>query len=283
MRERTIEVGGVETWVRECPGEGTPVVFWHGNPTNADDWLPFQKILARPSFAADLPGFGGSAAPESFDCSVHSYGRWAGALLEELGLERYSLVIHDWGAVGLIPALSHPERIESMVAFNTIPFGASYRWHQLARTWRRQPAGEFVMQLARGPVVGAGLAVDRPGFKAMPRSMVERARANFARADTRRAILALYRSADPEVLDEIGVGIREFSAPTLLLWADRDRYIGRKYGPKWASLFPDATLEALSEAGHWAWIDRPEAITRAVEFLSTDHRLGAVNHAKAEA
>ena len=259
---------GVDTWVRECPGEGTPVVFWHGNPTNADDWLPFQKRLDRPSFAPDLPGFGGSVAPDSFDCSVRSYGRWAAALLDELEIERYSLVIHDWGAVGLIPALRHPERVESMVAFNTIPYGASYRWHPLARVWRRRPAGEIAMALARGPVVGLGLALDRPGFGAMPRSMVDRARATIARADTRRAILALYRSADPEVLDAIGTGIGELTAPTLLLWADGDRYIGRKYGSRWANLFPDATLEPLLRAGHWSWLDRPDAIDRTLEFLS---------------
>ena len=267
MRERTIEVEGVETWVRECPGEGAPVVFWHGNPTNADDWLPFQKQLRRPSFAADLPAFGGSVAPAGFDCSIHTYGRWAGSLLRQLGVERYSLVIHDWGAVGLIPALSHPERVESMVAFNTIPLGASYRWHPLARAWRRPLVGEALMALICRPIVGVGLARDRPGFRAMPRSLAERASESLARAETRRAILALYRSADPELLDEIGAGLAEFVAPTLLLWADRDRYIGRGYGPKWAELFPNATLEPLEGAGHWSWIDRPNAISRAVEFL----------------
>jgi pimeloyl-ACP methyl ester carboxylesterase len=268
VHERTIEVDGVKTWIRESPGEGTPVVFWHGNPTNADDWLPFMKSLGRPSFAADLPAFGGSAAPASFDCSVHSYGRWAAALLDELGLERYSLVIHDWGAVGLIPALLHPERVESMVAFNTIPFGASYRWHQLARVWRRPVAGEIAMALARGPAIGLGLARDRPGFKAMPRSIVDRARRSFAHQDTRRAILALYRSAGPDVLDEIGERISEFTPQSLLLWAERDRYIGAKYGPRWAGLLPNATLEEVGGAGHWPWIDRPELIDRTIEFLA---------------
>jgi haloalkane dehalogenase len=268
VHERTIEVDGVQTWVRECPGEGTPVIFWHGNPTNADDWLPFMKRLGRPSFAPDLPGFGGSLAPDSFDYSVRSYGRWAGALIDELGFERYSLVIHDWGAVGLIPALAHPELVESMVAFNTVPFGASYRWHRIAQIWRRRPAGEIAMLLGRGPVVGIGLARDRPGAVPMPRSVVDRARESFARKDTRRAILSLYRSADTEVLDEIGGALGELTAPTLLLWAEHDRYIGTEYGRRWAELLPAARLELLSDAGHWAWLDRPDAIDRTVEFLA---------------
>jgi len=261
-------VDGVKTFVRESPGEGTPVVFWHGNPTNADDWLPFMKRLGRPAFAADMPAFGASSAPQGFDCSIHAYGRWAGALLDELGLERYSIVIHDWGAVGLIPALANPERVESMVAFNTIPFGASYRWHQLAQVWRRRPAGEISFALSNRAVVGLGLARDRPGFKAMPRSLVDRAQQSFSNKDTRRAILALYRSADTDVLDEIGAGLNDFEAPTLLLWAQKDRYIGRKYGPRWAQLFPNARLEEVTGAGHWPWVDRPELIDRTIQFLS---------------
>ena len=192
MRERTIDVDGIQTWVRECPGEGTPVVFWHGNPTDADDWLPFMKRLGRPSFAADMPAFGRSPAPDAgFDCSVHAYGRWAEALLDELGVERYSLAIHDWGSIGLIPALAHPERIERLVSFNSVPFGVSYHWHVLARlVWRRRPAGEIANALSRGPVVGLGMTPGRPRFQAMPRSYVHRAAMNFSREATRDAILA---------------------------------------------------------------------------------------------
>jgi pimeloyl-ACP methyl ester carboxylesterase len=270
VRERTIDVGGIETWVRESPGEGTPVIFWHGNPTDADDWLPFMKRLGRPSFAADMPAFGRSPAPDSdFDCSVRAYGRWAKALVEELGVERYSLVIHDWGSIGLIPALAHPDRIERMVAFNSVPFGVSYRWHALARlVWRRRPAGEIANALSRGPVIGLGMTPGRPGFEAMPRSYVYRVARNFSREATRDAILALYRSADPEVLDMLGSDLERLDAPALLLWAKADRYVGSRYGRRFAERLPNATLEEVEDAGHWSWIDRPELIDRAVEFLS---------------
>ena len=167
--------------------------------------------------------------------------------------------------------MAHPERIERLVSFNSVPFGVSYRWHVLARlVWRRRPAGEIANALSRGPVVGLGMTPGRPRFQAMPRSYVHRAAMNFSRETTRDAILALYRSADPEVLDELGRDLERLDAPALLLWAQSDRYLGPKYGRRLAQRLPNATLEVVEDAGHWSWIDRPELIDRAVEFLSVD-------------
>ncbi len=272
MQERTIDVDGIKTWVRESPGEGTPVVFWHGNPTDADDWLPFMKRLGRPSFAADMPAFGRSPAPDPgrFDCSVQAYGHWAGELLDRLGIDSYSLAIHDWGSIGLIPALAHPERIERLVAFNAVPFGVSFEWHWLAAlVWRRRPAGEIANALSRGPMIGLGMTPGRPRYEAMPRSYVERVARNFSRKATRDAILALYRSADPEALEALGRDLERLDAPALLLWAQSDRYVGPKYGRRLAERLSNATLEEVQNAGHWSWIDRPELIERAVDFLSS--------------
>ena len=56
--------------------------------------------------------------------------------------------------------------------------------------------------------------------------------------------------------------------PALLLWAQSDRYLGPEYGHRLAQRLPNATLEVVEDAGHWSWIDRPELIDRAVEFLS---------------
>ena len=271
MRERVVEVEGIPTWVRERPGDGTPVVFWHGNPTDADDWLPFMERLDRRSFAADLPGFGRSAAPgkERFDYSIDAYGRWAEALLDKLGIERYSLVVHDWGAIGLLLALAQPDRVERIVLFNTVPLGVSYRWHYVARLfWQRRPAGEVMNALARGPAVSLLVRQARPGLKAMPQDFRKRINRNLVRKATKDAILALYRSAPTAKLDEAGRDLERLGAPALFLWGTEDPYIGTEDGRGMAARMPGATFEEVASAGHWPWIDRPELIDRAVEFLS---------------
>jgi len=264
-------VEGVETWVREEPGEGTPVVFWHGNPTDSGDWAPFLERLERPSIAPDLPAFGRSGAPDksAFDYSMDAYGHWASALLDELCVERYSIVVHDWGAIGLLPALAHPERVESIVVFNAVPFGVSYRWHLIARMiWQRRGVGELGNAITPGRLVGLAAGQARPGLRGLPRDYRSRMSENWARKETRDAVLALYRSAPTAKLDEAGEGLERLGAPALFLWATRDPYIGVEDGRRMAARMPGATFEKVENAGHWPWIDRPDLIDRAVEFLS---------------
>jgi pimeloyl-ACP methyl ester carboxylesterase len=268
---RMLEVMGIPTFVRERPGEGTPVVFWHGNPTDSRDWLAFMDRTSAPAYAADLPGFGRSARPDprEFDYSMDSYADWAIALLEALGIERYSLLVHDWGGTGLLAALRDPGRVERMVAFNVVPFGVGYRWHWIARYfWRRRFLGEAVNLGARvRPLAGLVLRQARPGFKKMPDSFVERFSANWRDPRMRQAMLALYRSADPDRLQRAGENLPRFDAPTLLLWAKRDPYIPAIYGRRLAERLPNAQLVEIADAGHWPWFDRPDLVDRAVDFL----------------
>jgi pimeloyl-ACP methyl ester carboxylesterase len=268
---RTIDVLGIQTLVRERPGEGVPVIFWHGNPTDSRDWLPFLDRISAPAFAADMPGFGGSGRPDprDFDYSMDSYAEWAAALLEALGVDgRYSLLVHDWGGTGLLAALRDPARVERMVAFNTVPFGAGYRWHWIARLWRQRVLGEIFNAGARVPILAdLVLRQARPGFRRMPRSFIERFSPNWRDPGMRRAMLALYRSADEDLLQRAGAGLPRFEAPTLLLWAQRDPYIAPIYGRRMADRLPNAELVEIEDAGHWPWFDRPDLIDRAVCFL----------------
>jgi hypothetical protein len=60
VEEAELRVDGVRVFYRRVPGEGTPTVYCHGNPTHGEDWLPF---LERGGPAIAISGTTGTRAP----------------------------------------------------------------------------------------------------------------------------------------------------------------------------------------------------------------------------
>jgi pimeloyl-ACP methyl ester carboxylesterase len=250
--ERQAGVAGIDAhWL---DAGGAPMLYLHGVPTASFDWLP---ILERAGgVAPDLPGFGRSGKPAEFDYSIRGYDRWLEAFTAEAGLERFSLVVHDWGGVGLAFAQRFPERIEKLLLFGTVPLLPGFAWHRLARGWRTPVVGELLM----------GFSTRWAFRRALPAVVADRAWDCFDHG-TQRAILKLYRASPPEVLAHAGERLHEVRCPALVLWPTHDPYLGEEFGRRYAdALGGDAELE-LTDAGHWSWHERPQLVERAAGFL----------------
>ena len=252
IAERQGEVAGIETHWREAGH--APVLYVHGVPTAGWDWEPF---LARTGgIAPDLPGFGRSAKPGDFDYSMDGYNRYLEAFCGQVGLARFSLVVHDFGGLALVLAQRFPERIERLVLFSCLPLVPGYHWHRVARAWRTPVLGELTMGFTT-----------RWGFRrSLPSEIADRAYDDFDHG-TQRAILKLYRSVPAEELPRHGERLGELRCPALVLWPSRDPYIAPDFGPRYAdALGGQTTLETI-DAGHWPWLDRPALVERVAEFL----------------
>ena len=264
--ERELEVAGLRTHYREArDDDGPSVLYVHGVPTASWDWLPHLERTG--GVAPDLPGFGSSAKPAAFDYSIAGYDRWLEAFVNAVGMERFSLVVHDWGVVALALAQRFPERIERLVAYASVPLLPGYRWHWVARIWRRPVIGELFMATSSkwGFKQISRQSNTAPG--PLPAWFVDRIWRDFDRG-TRNAILRLYRSSPPEVLARAGAGLGELRCPALILWPTGDPYLGVEFGRGYAdALGEEVQLELIENAGHWTWLDRPDAIDRAASFL----------------
>ncbi len=180
IAEHSAEVAGLSINYRQA-GDA-PILYLHGVPTHSHDWIPFLERFG--GIAPDLPGFGKSAKPADFDYSINGYDRFLEAFTEHVGLERFTLVVHDWGAVGLALAQRFPDRIDRLVMFATVPFVPGFRWHRVARAWRRPMVGEFLM----------GITTRWAFRRELPSELADAAWDTFDHG-TQRAILKLYRSA----------------------------------------------------------------------------------------
>jgi pimeloyl-ACP methyl ester carboxylesterase len=252
ITEEHAEVAGLAIhWLR---AGDLPVLYLHGVPTGSFDWIPFLERIG--GVAPDLPGFGKSAKPGDFDYSIAGYDRFLEAFTERIGLERFSLVVHDWGGVGLVFAQRFPERIDKLVIFGTLPLLPGYRWHRVARGWRTPLVGELMM----------GFTTRRGLRRSLPSALADRVWEHFDQG-TQRAILKLYRSADPELFEEYGRRLGELRCPALILWPADDPYIGADFGQRYADALGGNAEHELVSGGHWPWYERPELVEKTADFL----------------
>jgi len=265
VQERSGEIDDLPVVWREAPGGDPPVLFLHGSPNSSVQWAPFLERIG--GVAPDLPGFGRSGKPGHFDYSIAGYDAWIERFLAHVGIERFSLVVHDWGGVGLVLAQRFPERIHRLVVIDAVPLLAGYRWHRIARIWRTRGLGELFMGLTTkwGFRQLSRESNATPG--PLPDEFIDGVWEHFDQG-TQRAILRLYRSAPPDVLAAAGANLGRIAAPALVLWGDQDPYVPASFADAYGAALPNATVEHLPDAGHWPWYDRPDLIDRVADFLA---------------
>jgi pimeloyl-ACP methyl ester carboxylesterase len=268
---RRVKTAAGETRVLEVDGPRPehPVLLLHGNPSNAEDWVPFLERLEgrRRALAPDLLGWGESERPPAFKATMDALTRWIGDLVDELGVGRFDLVVHDWGGIALATAAQRPESAGRIVAINPVPLSPDYRWHWIARLWRRRGVGELLnattsklgtQQLLRQAVMNPAARVE----------LAELIHAHYDRG-TKRSVLALYRDADPEKFAPIAASLAALKGPALIVWGDADPYIGSEFAERMAAALGGETrIEHVPGAGHWPWLDRPEVVGAVCDFLT---------------
>lgn len=266
---RRITVGGLATSVL-VGGSGAPgeaVVFVHGNPDAAADWMPLMTRVAE--FAAviapDLPGFGSAEERGDGDYSVPSYARFLDGVIRALGVQRVHLVAHDFGGpFAAAWAADHPAQVGSVTFVNTgVLLG--YRWHRMARIWRTPLLGELSMRVLRPDLVRAQLARENPGLS---RDWVAVLAGHLLPRKTRRAVLRLYRSTRAADAEQLAARLRERDHDALVIFGDADAYIPVEQAHRQVRVFPRAEIAILPGLGHWCWLEDTDRVAgRLLPFL----------------
>lgn len=271
IRRGVLDVGGVRSPYLEAgpPGRTEAVVFVHGNPGSSADWEALMGgtgTFAR-AVAIDHPGFGRADKPEDFDYTVAGYGDHFARALDQLGVRKAHLVLHDFGGPwGLEWAANHPESFASLVLIDTgILLG--YRWHHLARIWQRPGAGEAFMASANRMGFRTLLKIGQPA--PLPRPFVDRMYADFDRG-TKRAVLRLYRatrdveSISRSLADRLAGPLAGNPRPTLVVWGKHDPYLPVEQAHRQAGYFEGAEVAILDQSGHFPFADDPDGVEALV-------------------
>jgi pimeloyl-ACP methyl ester carboxylesterase len=281
MTHRWIDVGGLSLHCVEA-GTGPLVVLLHGFPEFWYAWRHQIPALAAAGYqvvAPDLPGYNTSDKPPQVrDYRPRLLVQEVADLILALGADSAAVAGHDWGGgLAWLLAMHHPERVQRLMVLNAphpIRFLTGLRSpRQLRRSWyilafqlpwlpEQLIAARDFQALRRA----LGRQPTRPG--AFTAQDIDRYVAAAAQPRALRAAINYYRAAvRANPLAQVHT-LRRVDIPTLVIWGDQDRYLGRelaKPGPAWV---PEVRVERIPEASHWVQADAPERVNQLmVDFL----------------
>jgi pimeloyl-ACP methyl ester carboxylesterase len=269
--DRNLLVDGVRLAYRDR-GEGEPVVFVHGTPSWSHEWrhvVPAVEAAGHRVVTYDLLGYGDSERPLDRDTSVAAQTDLLVGLLDELGLERPSLITHDiGGAIGQRIAVLHPQRARRLMLIDAVSYDSwpSETWREIIRTrlesYAAMSAADFEEMLTRQlrmTVAGTMSEDDLRAYLAPHRTPL--GRTSFFEHQVRH-----YDSRyTAELTDRLG----DIAMPVRIVWGAEDRWQPVGYAERLAADIPGAELVVVPHAGHFLMEDEPERVTREVlDFLS---------------
>jgi haloalkane dehalogenase len=244
------------------------VLLLHGEPTWSFLWRRLIPPLAARArvVVPDLLGFGRSDKPT--DRAWYTIDRHVAAIerfVVELGLERLTVVVHDWGGpIGLRLAIDHDARVDRLVILDTgIDAGSAP-----SETWLRFRAvvREVGGELDVGRLVAAGTA---RGLADDVRAAYD---APFPTPESKAGVLAFPElvPTEPEHPSAAGMlrvreALRSWRKPALVVWGAEDVVLPAHVADRFVELIPGAQGPLLLEgASHFLQEDRPDELAAAI-------------------
>jgi pimeloyl-ACP methyl ester carboxylesterase len=263
-----VRCNGVELNVVEA-GEGRPVLLLHGFPDSHRLWrgqVPVLVDTGHRAITPDLPGYGESEAPLDMAAyRMRSLVVVLTDLLDQLGVERVSLVGHDWGAAlawGF--AALKPERVDHLVALSVGHPAVPRKPAQLRDFW--------YMLLFQDPSAEELLSED--DWSLFRRSMgdpedVERYVEDLSRPGRLTAALNWYRANHNVRAFVNGGRVPDVSRPALGVWSTGDFACGEDQMVDSADHVTGPwRYERIDGASHWIPLAAPRRLNDLlVEFL----------------
>ncbi|MDZ4767956.1 MAG: alpha/beta hydrolase [Chloroflexota bacterium] len=262
------------TWHHVELGTGQPIVFLHGIP---GAWFSWHRVMAvlSPDYrtiAVDLKGLGLSDQPEG-SYSAEIVANELIALMDELEIDRFTLVSHEWGSiVASYVAGRFPDRVTHFVRVQTPVSDAAIGQIQSLLTLpqigsvvlsdgdgfvRRMYTGassSFFMSNVPGPVT----------VQPIGEADIARLSREFSYDGIAAAILKYYQDTPPDYRVTLAALAATTTMPVLLLQADADPLQPISFYDQSAAPFPNAIFAVFPNSGHAPMLEQPAALAEAI-------------------
>lgn len=240
---------------------GTPIVLIHGLMDSADFWHHNLDALAQHHrvWAIDLVGFGYSSRINEPVYSLQYFARAIREFMDVQGITRAHVIGHSLGgAVTLQLARDYPAHVNKLILI--APGTFLINSIGLLTVFARVP---FVPRA----LMGFALTSEHARWRAYRNALGNPAHFNPYDAQLRIRPMRVCGTADALVAmatsrwtNNLENELSHISAPTLIVWGDRDRAVPVAHAEKHARALPNAKLVILEGAGHIPHIEFPAIV-----------------------
>ena len=270
-------------------GTGPPMLFLHGHSGSWQHWLEQIPAFmeAHRVIAVDLPGFGKSEMPIG-ELSISAYAQALESVLDQLEVTAACVVGNSMGGfVAAELALACPPRVERLVLVSAAGLASRYVGIPVAAIRHRggvavartllgrgvipEPVARSLSRRPRGRTAAFGLVVAHPD-RLHPAMALELMR-GIGQPAGAPALLALAAYDYRERLGEV-------ACPALVVWGDRDRFIGVDSAAEYERAISDSRSVIYPDTGHLPMIERPERFNADLrKFLAETAGVPSPEHA----
>ena len=270
---------------------GEPILFLHGFPESHRTWRNQLDHLSRDFFvvAPDQRGFGGSDRPEGVEhYETSRIVQDALALMDALGIDRFTLAGHDWGgAVAWAAALQHPGRVRRLIIVNAphpLVFQKSLIEDEAQRaasqyiTFFRSPAAEAAIAAMGLEAFLEKVLLTHSDPTKLPAAERQHYLDDWKQPGALTAMLNWYRASPLEVPSpgeeaEAPLWTRapfpKLVMPTLVVWGLNDPALLPVQLEGLPDLVADLRVVTSQTAGHFIPWEEPGTVTAAIrDFLA---------------
>lgn len=250
-------------------GSGPAVVLVHGNPTWSYYFRNLIGVLQEKHrvIAIDHVGCGLSDKPQDYKYCLSQHIDNLQSLIEHLDLQKYSLVMHDWGgAIGMGCAVRHMDLLERLVVMNTAAFRSTLIPARI-NICRLPIVGDIIVRLFNG---FAWPATFMAVTKFLSRDV---AKAYVAPYDCWQNRIAIHRFVQDiplfpqhpsyqtllNIENNLSV-IRAKEIPIQVVWGGADFCFSRTFYERWLQLFPEAESHYWPDGGHYLLEDKKDEV-----------------------
>ena len=293
--ESSAVLNGVRHWYKvagnAAPG-APPVVFLHGGP--GGDTYTFEHSAGR-LMERDLQlvyfeqrGSGRSDKPADGDYAVTNLVEDLEALRRHLGVPRVSIITHSFGTViGLSYAAKYPDRVARMVIAGGLADAPASCRESAARLKQNRPDA-FANAFPEGTEPVSDAEICGKVFRAIPGRAGEAYREldMFPTTASRDRFKALQAASGLRNAGEFGAyqfrnGLLQWrfpdaprvTMPVLVIGGEADWAAGPQAQRSLARGLPRGQFVEMPGAGHWMFVDEPEAFARlAAGFLNSSRQ-----------